>query len=135
MDIKMNFLRYRIKEIKKRKIDHKNIRRMLTHLFILSWMLKNSSGKYAHCVKSVQIRSFFWSVFSRTRAKYGDLLRKSPHSARVRESKDQKKLRIWTLHAAAFIVVNENTRSNIYNRAFLRKIFNPFHDMVSFYTP
>ena len=97
MDIKMNFLRYRIKEIKKRKIDHKNIRRMLTHLFILSWMLKNSSGKYAHCVKSVQIRSFFWSVFSRTRAKYGDLLRKSPYSARVRESKDQKKLRIWTL--------------------------------------
>ena len=24
-----------------------------------------------HCVKSVQIRSFFWSVFSRTRTEYG----------------------------------------------------------------
>ena len=26
-----------------------------------------------HCVKSVQIRSYFWSVFSCTRTKYGDL--------------------------------------------------------------
>ena len=26
-----------------------------------------------HCVKSVQIRSFFWSVFSCIRAEYGDL--------------------------------------------------------------
>ena len=30
-----------------------------------------------HCVKSVQIRSFFWSVFSCIRTKYGDLLRKN----------------------------------------------------------
>ena len=29
-----------------------------------------------HCVKSVQIRGFFWSVFSRIRTEYGDLLRK-----------------------------------------------------------
>ena len=50
-----------------------------------------------HCVKSAQIRSFFWSVFSRNRAEYGDLLRNSPYSARVRENRDQKKLRIWTL--------------------------------------
>ena len=27
-----------------------------------------------HCVKNVQIRSFFWSVFSCIRTKYGDLL-------------------------------------------------------------
>ena len=33
-----------------------------------------------HCVKSVQIRSFFWSVFSRIRTEYGS-----------------EKLRIWTL--------------------------------------
>ena len=26
-----------------------------------------------HCVKSVQMRSFLWSVFSHTRAEYGDL--------------------------------------------------------------
>ena len=28
-----------------------------------------------HCVKSVQIRSFFWSVFSRIRTEYGEILR------------------------------------------------------------
>ena len=27
-----------------------------------------------HCVKSVQIRSYFWSVFSCIRTEYGDLL-------------------------------------------------------------
>ena len=36
-----------------------------------------------HCVKSVQIRSFFWSVFSFIQTEYGDV--------------DQKNLRIWTL--------------------------------------
>ena len=28
----------------------------------------------SHCVKSVQIRSFFWSVFSRIRTEYGETL-------------------------------------------------------------
>ena len=28
---------------------------------------------WRHCVKSVQIRSFFWFVFSRIRTEYGDL--------------------------------------------------------------
>ena len=31
--------------------------------------------KSIHCVKSAQIRSFFWSVFSSIRTKYGDLRR------------------------------------------------------------
>ena len=35
-------------------------------------------------------KEFFWSVFFRTRAEYGDLFRKSPYSARVRENTDQK---------------------------------------------
>ena len=30
-----------------------------------------------HCVKSVQIQSFFWSVISCIKTEYGDLLRKS----------------------------------------------------------
>ena len=46
------------------------------------------------CVKNVQIRSFFWSVFPRTQTKYGDLLRKYPYSAGVRENTNQKKLHI-----------------------------------------
>ena len=50
-----------------------------------------------HYVKSVQIRSFFWSVFSGIRTEYEDLLRKSPYSVRMRENTDHKKLLIWTL--------------------------------------
>ena len=50
-----------------------------------------------HCVKSVQIRSFFWYVFSRIRTEYGEIWSISPHSVRMRENTDQKKLHIWTL--------------------------------------
>ena len=41
-----------------------------------------------HCVKSVQIRSFFWSVFSCIWTGY---------PVRIQGNTDQKKLRIWTL--------------------------------------
>ena len=50
-----------------------------------------------HYVKRVQIRSFFWFVFSCIRIEYGDLVRKSPYSVRIQENTNQKKLRIWTL--------------------------------------
>ena len=33
---------------------------------------------------------FFWSVFSRIRTEYGDLLIKSPYSVRMRENADQE---------------------------------------------
>ena len=48
-------------------------------------------------MKSVQIRSFFWSVFSCIRTEYGKILRISPYSARMRGTTDQKKLRTWAL--------------------------------------
>ena len=44
-----------------------------------------SNCNNVHCVKSVQIRNFFWSVFSCIRTEYG-----------MRENTDQKKLRTWT---------------------------------------
>ena len=47
-----------------------------------------------HYVKSVQIRSFFRSVFSRIWTAYGDLRSISPHSLRIRENTNRKKLRI-----------------------------------------
>ena len=50
-----------------------------------------------HCVKSIQIRSFFWSLFSRIRTEYGEIRSIIPYTVRVRENMDQKKLRIWTL--------------------------------------
>ena len=31
--------------------------------------------EFLQCVKSVQIRSYFWSVFSRTRTEYGEMRR------------------------------------------------------------
>ena len=43
-----------------------------------------------HCVKSVQIRSLFWSVFSRIRTEYGEILRISQYSVRMQENTDQK---------------------------------------------
>ena len=46
-------------------------------------------------MKSVQIWSFFWSVFSHIRTEGGDLRRKCPYSVQMRENADKKKLRIW----------------------------------------
>ena len=46
---------------------------------------------YNHDVKSVQIRSFFWSVFSCIRTEYGNLRSKSPYSVRIQKNTDQKK--------------------------------------------
>ena len=54
----------------------------------------------SHCVKSVQIRSFFWSLFSRIRTEYGEILRM-----------DQKKLRIWTLFTQCQIAILHRTSS------------------------
>ena len=48
---------------------------------ILSYLL--GAILQTHCVKSVQIRSFSWSVFSCIRTEYGDLLRKSPYSVQI----------------------------------------------------
>ena len=57
-----------------------------------------------HCVKSVQIRSFFWSVLSRIQAEYGDLQSQSSYSVRIRENTDQKKFRIWTLFKQCYVL-------------------------------
>ena len=47
--------------------------------------------QYTDCLKSAQIRRFFWSVFSRIRTEYGEII------VQMQENTDQKKLRIWTL--------------------------------------
>ena len=39
-----------------------------------------------HCAKSVQIRSYFWSAFSRIWTEYGEI----PRIVRMRENTDQK---------------------------------------------
>ena len=40
---------------------------------------------------------YYFPAFSRIRTEYGEILRISPYSARMRENTDQKKLRTWTL--------------------------------------
>ena len=54
----------------KRELFHKHCIRLL--------LLFTKAAKNGHCVKSVQIRSFLWSVFSRIRTKYGEIFRISP---------------------------------------------------------
>ena len=81
----------------------------ITHKFwkILGFFINMRSTQFGfsrflshvYHVKSVQIRSFFWSVFSRIRTEDGEIFRFSPYSVRMWENTDQKKLRIWTLHA------------------------------------
>ena len=50
----------------------------------------------SHWVKSIQIRSIFWSVFSYIQTEYRDLCRKFSNWVQIQENTDQKKLRIWT---------------------------------------
>ena len=63
-------------------------------------------------IKSVQIGSFFWSVFSRIRTEYGDLRTRSPYSVRMRENTDQKLSRyLDTFHAVSIIFITLQTFS------------------------
>ena len=58
-----------------------------------------------HCMKSAQIRNFFWSVFSCIWTEYGGLQSKSPYSIRIQENTDQRNLRIWTLFMQCKIII------------------------------
>ena len=74
----------------------------------------SQSSSSLHCLKNVQIRSFFWSIFSCIRTGYGNLIRKllhkSQYSVQIQENTDQKKLRIWTL----FTLLWWDMKSSIY---------------------
>ena len=50
-----------------------------------------------HCLKSVQIRSFLWPIFSCITTEYGDLLHETLYSFQIQENTDRNKLGIWTL--------------------------------------
>ena len=50
-----------------------------------------------HCLKSVQIRSFLWPIFSCITTEYGDLLYETLYSFQIQENTDRNKLGIWTL--------------------------------------
>ena len=52
-----------------------------------------------HSLKSVQMRSYFWSVFSCIRTEYGDLLRKSLFSPNAGKHGPEITLYLDTFHA------------------------------------
>ena len=54
----------------------------------------------------------FCSVFSRIRTKYGEILRISPYSVRIRENTEQKNLRIWTIFRQFLVESSEVKDSN-----------------------
>ena len=56
--------------------------KILLHAAVLSFR------RLLHCLKSVQIRSFFWSVFSGIRTEYGEIRSISPYSVQMRENAD-----------------------------------------------
>ena len=58
-----------------------------------------------HCVKSVQIPSFFWSAFSRIWTEYEEMQSISPYSVLMREKYDSEKLRIWTLFTQCMVCI------------------------------
>ena len=74
-----------------------------------------------HCVKSFQIQSYFWSVFSCIRIEYRDLLRKSPYSIRIQENIDQKKTQY--LHTFHTVKINATLRKDdeIYRKCLLKR--------------
>ena len=63
---------------------------------------------FLRCVKSVQIWSFFWSVFSSIWTEYGEIRSISPYSDQMLENTDQKNFRIWTHFTQCLYVHSEN---------------------------
>ena len=98
-------------------VDQKQLLKGVTEkasLKISKFLVKKCIFNKDHCVKSIQIRSFFWSVFSCIRTEYGDLRSKFPYSAWMQEIMDQEKLRIrtlftqWSMPAKSFNYFIEN---------------------------
>ena len=76
-----------------------------------------------HCVKSVQIRSFFWSVFSRIRTEYGAISYLSVFSPNTGKCRPER-----TTHLATFREVMKNFRIG-YPSTHLSHV--PIYDWVS----
>ena len=87
------------------------------------------NGWRFHCAKCVQTRSFFWSVFSRIRTQYGEILRISPYSVQMRQNTDQKKLRIWTLFTQCFLMCDHLIfKSFLFQMGIFRRTRVPFFE-------
>ena len=75
---------------------------------LIIFLLPTSQGEVVFCIhhhgmKNVRIWSFFWSVFSRTRTEYREILRISPYSVRMRENTDQKNSEYGHVSSSAYL--------------------------------
>ena len=61
------------------------------------WLRRNfrNSTEIMHCVKSVQMRSFFWSIFFRIRSEYGEI--QSDHTVRSDGNVSSERKAIWLM--------------------------------------
>ena len=75
-----------------------------------------------HCLKSVQIRSYIWSVFSRNRTEYGEILRIYPYSIRIRENTDQKKTPYLDTFHAVIIMSKKWFSGGLTKNSFLWRV-------------
>ena len=79
-------------------------------------------------MKSVQIWSFFWSLFSCIWTEYGDLRSQSSYSFQIQENKDQKKLCIWKIFTQwllfdkSVIVINKCNHSKVFRKISFTRI-------------
>ena len=59
------------------------------------WVVNRSTSQNTHCVKSVGIRSFFWSVFSCILTEYGEMGTISKYSVEMQENVDKTNSEYW----------------------------------------
>ena len=110
---------------------------------LISFVISEESFTFSsHCVKSVQLRNFFWSVFFRIQAEQRDIWSK------MRENTDQKKLRIRTLFKQCrrwalavtnclmmFLVLNKKLLISSHWRAMIHFLYIVFSAIVFFFHP
>ena len=67
----------------------------------------------SHCVKSIQIRSFFWSVFSRIRTEYGEILRTLRSQSECGKIRTRKNLIFWHFSSSDYVRLIESNEKYI----------------------
>ena len=83
-------------------------------ILLIQYHIKSS----LHCVKCVQILSFFRSFFPVFR-----LNSKSPYSVWIQENTDQKNRSIWTLHAVLIFMLSSNNKTKLVERNYIESFF------------
>ena len=88
------------------------------------------SHNHQHYVKSVQIRSFFWSVFSRIHTEYGEILRIQSECGKIRTRKSS----VFGHFSRSFVVEKTNCRKrSCFSEIFLLLFTTSMLKLIVFY--